>query len=61
MMLKKLLSICARPGYKNPEKWLKNLSGNSPKMFINPNFASKNLEIYSKNPDLPQFFSEIMT
>ena len=47
MMLKKLLSICARPGYKNPEKWLKNLSGNSPKMFINPNFASKNLEIYS--------------
>ena len=25
-------------------------------MFINPNFISKNLEIYSKNPDLSQLF-----
>ena len=27
-------------------------------MSINPNFISKNLEIYSKNPYLSQFFSK---
>ena len=46
---------------QNTEKCPKNLSGNSPKMSINPNFAYKNLAICSRNPDLPQFFSEIMT
>ena len=61
MMLKKLLSICARPGYKIPKNVLKIYLEILQKCLFNPNFAYKNLAIHSRNPDLPQFFSEIMT
>ena len=41
--------------YQNPKKWpKKSIRKFSKKMFINPNFISKNLEIYSRNPDLSQ-------